>query len=229
MRPSVSFRRSQAFTVNEPNTALWLRLVELSAQDVPVEPFSPRALRRAIRPIAAMTAMGVTNGFVAARAALAEAGVALTFIREVPDTRVFAATWWISPERPAIGITERHRKPDIFWWNLIHEVGHIVLHPRRMTFLNLDDERSSHDPAEDEANAFAAETLFPGGSSDQIARVRSRQDLIIIASRLGIGVPSVAGRYGKLTGKWNIVSALRGSISDEDVAALEAAAEDPTI
>ena len=221
LHPSVSFRRSQAFTVDEPNTALWLRLVERSANDLPVAPFSPRLLRKVAQSIPAMTTMTVPNGFVAARAALAEAGVALTFIREVPRTRVCAATWWITAERPAIGITERHRRPDIFWFNLVHELGHIVRHPRRISFLNRDDTRDSTDPAEDEANAFAEETLFPGDSSQDIALARSQHDLIIIAARLGVGVPTVAGRYGNLTNNWRVASGLRETISDEDVVALE--------
>lgn len=223
MQPSVSFRRSQAFTIHEPNTALWLRLVELSARDVAVEPFSPRKLRAAAKSIPMMTTMTVTNGFVAARAALAEAGVALTFVREVPDTRICAATWWIDGDRPAIGITERHRRPDVFWFNLLHEIGHIVRHPRRMSFLDLDAQRD--DEAETEANDFAVEMLFPGDSSDSIARATSQRDVIIIAARLGIGVPMVAGRYGNLTKQWKLVSRLRESISDDDISELEAIAK----
>jgi HTH-type transcriptional regulator/antitoxin HigA len=224
-RPSVSFRRSQAFTIHEPNTALWLRLVERSANDVPVDPFNPRMLRKVAQTLPAMTTMTVPNGFIAARAALAEAGVALTFIREVPGTRVCAATWWITADRPAIGITERHRRPDIFWFNLIHEVGHIVQHARRTTFLNLDNVRDSTEPDEKEANAFADQLLFPGDSSWEIARVRSQQELILIAARLGIGVPTVAGRYANLTNKWGFASRLREKISDDDVTTLETIAE----
>ena len=222
LRPSVSFRRSQAFTVHEPNTALWLCLLERSARDLPVEPFNARKLRAVARSIPTMTTMTVPNGFVAARAALAEAGVALTFIREIPETRVCAATWWINGERPAIGITERHRRSDIFWFNLVHEIGHIARHPRRTSFLDLDIRRDAADPAEEEADSFAVDTLFPGKSSDLIAQARSQRELIIIAARLGIGVSVVAGRYGKLTEEWKLVSRLREQITDDDIATLEA-------
>lgn len=225
LRPSVSFRRSHAFTVHEPNTALWLCLLERSARDLPVEPFSTRKLRVAARTIPAMTTMTVPNGFVAVRAALAEAGVALTFVREVPETRVCAATWWIDGERPAIGVTERHRRADVFWFNLIHEVGHIVRHPRRASFLDLDVKRESADPAEQEANAFAIDTLFPDESSDLIANATTPHELIILAARLGVGVSVVAGRHGKLTGNWNTVSRLREAITDDDVAQLESIVE----
>jgi HTH-type transcriptional regulator/antitoxin HigA len=173
-----------------------------------------------------LTTMSVPDGFVAARALLAEAGVALTFVREVNDTRVCAATWWISGERPAIGITERLRKPDVFWFNLLHEIGHIVLHPRRTSYLNLDaDDRLTARPKV-RPDAYATDMLLSGDANDQIAQARSHQDLVLIAARLGIGVPSIAGRHGRLTQKWNVAGRLRGKITDDDIQSLETAVKD---
>jgi HTH-type transcriptional regulator/antitoxin HigA len=221
MQPRVSFRRSQAFTVAEENTALWLRLVERSAEQITMPPLSMRALRKVARALPRMTILSVTDGFVAARAALAQAGVALTFVSEIPGTRVCAATWWLDAERPAIGLTARYRKPDSFWFNLAHEIGHLVKHPRRMTFLDIDIDKQTQDPAEMEANDFAVDTLFPGDASQRIARAVSREDLVILAAHLGIGVAVVAGHYGYLTDRWNVASPLRGKITDDDIAELE--------
>jgi len=221
MRPRVSFRRSQAFAVAEQNTALWLRLVERSAENVKVSTFSTRTLRKVAPTLAAMTNFSVPDGFVAARAALAEAGVVLTFVREVPGTRVCAATWWLDADRPVIGLTERHRKPDVFWFNVVHEVGHIIRHPRRTTFLDLDSEKQSNNPIESEADAFAVEILAPGNARDRIAKAGSRQDLVLLAARLGIGIAIVAGQYAKLTDRWDIASPLRGKVTDEDLNELE--------
>ncbi|MEV4555723.1 hypothetical protein AB0K51_01850 [Kitasatospora sp. NPDC049285] len=75
-------------------------------------------------------------------------------------------------------------------------------------------------------NDFAVEMLFPGDSSDSIARATSHREMIIIAARLGIGVPMVAGRFGNLTKQWKLVGRLRESISDEDISALETIAKD---
>ena len=203
-QPRVSFRRSQAFTVAEQNTALWLRLVERSAERVAAPPLRVGALRAVARTIPAMTNLTIPDGFMAARAALAEAGVVLTFVREVPGTRVCGATWWLGPERPVIGLTERHRKPDIFWFNLLHEIGHIALHPRRTTFLDLDIEKTVDDPAEKQADAFAEQKLLPNDARVRIAQATSREQLLLLAARLGIGVTIVAGQHGHATGHWNI-------------------------
>ena len=222
IRRRVSFRRSQAFAVELSYQALWLRLVERSAeQHVDVPSLSLRELRKVSRTLPAMTAMSIADGFLAARTALLRAGVVLTFVREVPGTRMNAATWWLDAERPVIGITERHRKPDIFWFNLAHEVGHILKHPRRTTFLDIDSEKASQDPAELEADAFAVETLFPGDARERIARATNRQELVLLAAQLGVGVTVVAGNFANQTKDWKLASSLRGKITDADISELE--------
>ena len=105
MRRQVSFRRSQSFSVAEHNTALWLRLVERSAERVVTAPLDMRKVRKVAKTLPTMTNLSVTDGFLAIRAALAQAGVALTFVREVPNTRMNAATWWLDSDTPVIGMT----------------------------------------------------------------------------------------------------------------------------
>jgi len=221
LQPRVSFRRSQAFPVTEQNTALWLRLVERNAQNLGLPPLRDAALRKTTRTLPAMTTLTIPDGFTAARAALAEAGVALTFVREIPRTRVCGATWWLAADRPVIGLTARGRKPDIFWFNLLHEVAHILLHPRRTTFLDLDTEKTVSDPAEQQADALAEQTLLPDQSRAAIARATTREQLLLLATRLGVGVTIVAGHHGHATGQWHIGGSLRGKITDTDIDQLE--------
>lgn len=221
IQPRVSFRRSQAFTVGEQNTALWLRLVERSAERITVPPLRSGALRKVARTIPAMTNLTIPDGFTTARAALAEAGVVLTFVREVPGTRVCEATWWLGAERPVIGLTARGRKPDTFWFNVLHGIGHVVLYPRRTTFLDLDIEKSVNDKAEEEADAFAEHTLLSDDARALIARATTREQLLLLAARLGVGVTIVAGHHGHATGHWNVGGSLRGKITDTDIDMLE--------
>jgi HTH-type transcriptional regulator/antitoxin HigA len=225
VKPRVSFRRSQAFTVAEHNTALWLRLVERCAEKLEVSPFRTGALRKRAALIPSMTNLDIPNGFLAAQAALAEAGVVLVFVRQVPDTRVCAATWWLSADRPVIGITERQRRPDIFWFSLLHEIGHLVLHPRRTTFLDLEQEKGAacleNDPAEQEADDFAESVLLPPGADQLIRAATTRQDLTLLAAKLGIGGPIIAGQHGHMTNNWSVGAPLRGKITDEQIDELE--------
>ena len=223
LRPRVSFRRSQSFTVAGPNTALWLRLMERSAEASEVSPLRLSVLRKVAREVPKMTSLpSIEDGFAAAKDALAEAGVVLTFVRQVPGTRVGGATWWLAAERPVIGLTERNRKPDIIWFNLLHEIGHVLLHPKRTTFLDLEaDKLSADQTAEQEANRFAEQTLLSDAERAEIARATTREQLLRISARLGLGASIVAGQHGRVTNKWYIGGKLRGTITDDDIDALE--------
>ncbi len=221
MRPRVSFRRSQAFTVAEQNTALWLRLVDRCAASTQTAPFSLPALRRASRSIPGLTTLPITDGMLAARKILADAGVALVFVRQVPGTRVSAATWWVDARRPAVGLTERHKREDMLWFSLMHEIGHLLLHPRRETYLDLDEDKNEADGAEQQADRFAEDTLLPPGARKTVEQASSRQELAMLAASWGVGASVVAGCHGHLTGRWEIGGSLRRSISNEDVRDLE--------
>lgn len=220
MEPQASFRRSQSFRVETPNTALWLRLVEIKAANVPTQSFSPSKARKAAKELRSMTMLDLVDGFLAARAELAEAGVALAFVPQVPGTRVNAVTLW-NGDKPMIGLTERNRAKDIFWFNMAHEIGHVVLHPKRHTFLDLEEDKVKPSPAEREADEFAQTTLLPEDANAIIQAATTRADLALIASRLGVSMYVVAGRYGHLTKNWRLVGKDRVSISDEELAELD--------
>lgn len=231
LRPRVSFKRSQAYTVHGQNTALWLRLVERSAEELDVHAeYKTAKLRKAAAKIPAFTTMPFATGFEAAQAALAEAGVALVFVRQVPETRVCAATWWVG-DRPAIGITERHRRPDIFWFSLLHEIGHLLLHPKRTTFLDLEMDKSETAEAEKdeevEANDYAANVLFPKSARLRIAGAKTKQDLMFLAAELHLSVAIVAGQHGHLTSDWRTGGSLRTPFSDAELVKLEALSTAP--
>ncbi|GAB3047174.1 hypothetical protein GCM10027053_01240 [Intrasporangium mesophilum] len=225
LRPRTSFKRSQAYTVHGNNTAMWLRLVEHYAEqlDLPA-PYKPAVLRNAATKIPRYTTMPFTAGFEAAQTALAEAGVALIFVRQVADTRVCAATWWVD-DTPVIGITERGRRTDGFWFSILHEIGHILFHARRTTFLDLETDKheSTHtaDLAEAEASRYAEDTLIPDSARVRIATAKTKQDLLLLAAELNVSAAIVAGQHGHITQNWRTGGSLRTRFTEDDIARLE--------
>jgi HTH-type transcriptional regulator/antitoxin HigA len=221
IRPRVSFRRAQKFTVREQNTALWLRLVDRAASRQKVADFRPKALHKAARQLPALTQFPVVDGFLAARQVLAEVGVALVFVREVDETRLCGATWWLDARRPTIAVTERYKRTDSFWFNIMHEVGHVALHPKRETFVNIEKDKSVNDSAEAEANEYARNALI-GDALPQIVAAHTRDDFVRVARQLGIGVSIVAGQHANATKNYGgVAGRLRGTIGPDDVRALE--------
>lgn len=221
MRPRVSFRRSQAFEVEEPNTALWLRLVELQAERRAVPALNPTRLRRTATALPNYSTLPIVDGFDAARRALHDSGVALVFLATVPGTRVHAATWWFGADRPVIAITERQKRVDTFWFNLMHEVGHVLLHPRRHTFLDLEEQLKSDSGDEAEANDFAQRTLLGDHGRQALATITTRDELARFALDRGIALTIVAGQWAHLTGNYAAVARLRVKITDQNIKELE--------
>lgn len=220
--PRVSFRRSQHFTVDEPNTALWLRLVELKAKPEIARDLNVTALKKTAQALPRLSTLPIADGFLAARDALAAAGVSLVFVPEIPRSRICAATWWFGSDRPVIGLTGRHKRVDTIWFNLMHEVGHILLHPKRSSFLDLDDEMKANDGAEREANAYAEQSLIPRRYDEQILAADSRLDLARLASEIGVGLSVVAGQYAHRVNSsrpdaYRFVAKDRLSITDKEL------------
>ena len=220
VRPRVSFRRAQQFEVAEPNTALWLRLVELKAQPDKAEDLNIAALKRVAALLPRMSALPIVDGFAAARDSLAKAGVSLVFVPEIMSTRICAATWWFGSDRPVIGITGRHKGVDTLWFNLMHEIGHILLHPRRSSYLDLDDDMKASDGAEQEANKFAQAALVPTEQLPRLLSASTPQDLALLASELNVGLPVVAGQYAfyvHTPSAYKAVGKIRSKITDPEL------------
>ncbi|MHA6783343.1 HigA family addiction module antitoxin [Pseudonocardia saturnea] len=221
MKPRVSFRRAQKFTVKERNTALWLRLVDRGAKGQHTTDLRPRALRQAVSELRGLTRLPLVEGFLAARQVLSETGVVLLFVPEIEGTRLCGATWWLDARRPVIAVTQRYRKTDSFWFNVFHEIGHVILHPKRETFLNIAHDKSANDGAEEEANDYARDLLI-GSSLGTILAANSRDDFIRVARHLGVSVSIIAAQYARAKKDYaGIAAKLRSSIEESDIARLE--------
>lgn len=209
LTPVAAFRRSQKHKIDPYATALWLRLAEVKAGEMTVPPLRIGALRKAAAQLPPLTRLSFRDGFRRAQQILGAAGVRLLFVEEIDRTRVCGATRWLSADRPLIALTNRHKYADIFWFSLLHEVGHILLHPRRATFVEIDGDHRDDDTAETQADDFAAELLLPQIFNATVRSFTSSAAVRSLAASQNIGDNIVAGRHGTLTGQWRVFGALR--------------------
>lgn len=158
-----------------PLNVAWLKkLVELSVQD---------------------------NGPAMARELLFKHGITLVVEPQIPGMKVDGAAFLIG-EMPVIGLTLRNDCLDSFWFTLLHEVAHVILHYRTglasgfFDGVEIDQEENLIDDLEAEANRFASNLLIP----DEIwkrspARIAKTSDPIErFAKQLGISPAIVFGR-----------------------------------
>jgi HTH-type transcriptional regulator/antitoxin HigA len=93
---------------------------------------------------------------------LLENGIVLVVERQIPGMRVDGAAF-LADEVPVIGMTTLRDTIDNFWFTLLHEVAHIVLHYRTGLASGFFDdiEAPELDEFEKEANLFASSLLIP--------------------------------------------------------------------
>lgn len=195
----VAFRRSTTKTPNEYATLLWLRLCVRAARELDCQVYRRDALIELIPQLRSLTQREPKTWFTELPALCAEAGVAVVFERSMTATHLSGATRWLTPEKVMVALSDRFKRIDHFWFAFFHELGHVLHHGKRLTFLDDDPARDAGRSAEeDEANRFAADTLIPPHLSADYQRLRARPkpftNIEAFAARAGIAEGIVVGR-----------------------------------
>jgi HTH-type transcriptional regulator / antitoxin HigA len=218
------FRRAQHLPVSAFATATWLRLGELQTARHRLPAYDAEKLRGDLVRLRSLSSRPDAEGFTEARHELARCGVALAFVHGVAESRACGATRWITSSRPLIVLSDRYQFRDSLWFSLLHEIGHLLRHQKRRTFVDLADDGDDNDGLEAEANEFAAETLVPRTYREALSSANTPAQLRALADEVGVDVSVIAGQRGHLTSDWSKVQRLRKKL---DVAALARAAETP--
>lgn len=160
-----AFRRSTVLEPDDYATAVWMRQAELKARDLHCAPFSRAALTELLPRLRALTVKDPTVWLTELPRLCAQAGVAVVFVPAPPKTHVSGVTRWLTPDKVGVALSDRFKRDDHFWFTVFHELGHVLLHGKRLTFI--DDTRRNPDTtpegdrSEAEADAFASEVLVP--------------------------------------------------------------------
>lgn len=137
------------------------------------------------------------DGPAQAKEMLAEQGITLVIEPQISGMRVDGAAFLID-EHPVIGLTLRLDTVDNFWFTLMHEMGHVILHYRTGLASGFFDdfENLEIDEIEEEANRFAQNMLIPDAiwnkSPARIAKIAEPVEKL--ATQLGIAPAIIFGR-----------------------------------
>ena len=217
LSPQASYKRSQKFEIDPYATALWLRLTELEAERLlpTASEYDVSALKATAHQLPALTRLPIREGFRRAQELLAGAGVLLVFVPELDKTRITGASRWLHATHPVIALTGRHKFLDVFWFALFHEMGHVLLHPKRATYLDVEKERGvddNHDQLETAANKYAESLLMQDENRAELLGVEDGQELIALADRLSLAPSVLAGQYAFASGDWRKFGKLRQAV-----------------
>jgi len=206
-QPAFRIGKGGATSTKPRAVASWLRMGELIAQKIPCKPFDRAKLESSLDEIRAMTIMRPEEFQEKLTKLLAECGVALVIVPHFPGTKAHGATFWIGRDKAVLMLTIRGRWADIFWFSLFHELGHILLHNRRQTFIEDGNTPSDLEEQEKEADAFAADQLIPPADYERFVKHGDfyPNSIARFASKLGIDAGIVVGRLqhdGLLPPNW---------------------------
>ncbi|MFF9601728.1 ImmA/IrrE family metallo-endopeptidase [Streptomyces sp. NPDC014684] len=193
-----AFRRSTVTSPDEYATAVWLRSAEREAREMECTPYQREALQDLLPQLRALSLEEPHTWPEKLPALCAQAGVAVIFSPAFKKTHLSGATRWLTPDKVMIALTDRYKKDDRFWFTVFHEIGHVLLHGKRLTFLDENPLDGDADPAEEEANTFAANVLIPPQDLPAYEALRRRPkpftNIERFAAQAGISPGIVVGR-----------------------------------
>ncbi|MFA5729682.1 MAG: ImmA/IrrE family metallo-endopeptidase [Candidatus Paceibacterota bacterium] len=156
------------------------------------------------------------NGPILAQEYLKDHGIILVIEPHFPKTRLDGAAILLNNDNPVIGLTLRHDRLDNFWFTLMHELAHIVLHYDQeinLFYDELDDIKGFDiNIKEQEADSLASEVLVPSNKWE-ISAARLLPSSIAansLAKELGVHVAIIAGKIRYEGGKWSYLNSIIG-------------------
>ncbi len=189
----VAFRRSAKFEIDDGALAAWLRAGVLEADRIKSQPYSRESFLGCLTEARILTQEPPEIFQPRLTELCAGAGVAVVFVPELPGSRANGATQWLGPSKALIQLSLRYRTDDQLWFTFFHEAAHVLLHGKRVIFLEGDRHEGDE---ENEANRWAADFVIPPGA---YATVRSwgrytRAALTDYANYIGIAPGILVGR-----------------------------------
>ena len=173
----------------------WLRAGEVLAQRSDCKQYSLSVFQENLREIRLLTRQSPVDVWSQVCKLCSDAGVALALVPELPKTRVYGFTRWLTPSKALIQLSLRYKTDDILWFTFFHEAAHIILHGKKEIFIEF---RGVDSPKEEEANQWASNFLIsPSDWQTFIDRIPLRPDLSHIrrfSEEIGVANSIVLGR-----------------------------------
>jgi HTH-type transcriptional regulator / antitoxin HigA len=189
-----AFRSSQTFQSKVGALSAWLRQGEIEAERLQCAPWNPDGFRTHLNQIRVFCKTKDPKYFLPRlRRLCAEVGVAVVFVRAPSGCTASGATRFFSENKAMIILSFRYLSDDHFWFTFFHEVGHLLLHKKNLTFI--DGEESVEDNMEKEANDFSERVLIPHDRHDELMDLKpNRESIIRFAYSVGVSAGIVVGQ-----------------------------------
>lgn len=194
-----AYRTSKAFASDPGAVAAWLRIGEVGAERVECQPYDRSGLVALLPRLRVMTQERDPNvWFPRLVGECASVGVAVVAEPEIKGARINGAARWLTSTKALVQLSLRHKWSDTMWFTFFHEVGHVLEHSKKETFIN---DAGHHSGVEQEADAFSSQLLIGRQHEPELATLNTLEDVRDFAQRIGVGPGIVVGRL-QHDGRW---------------------------
>ena len=195
---SIHFRRSIKENVSKESIFTWLRRGETKVSNMVTVNYNKKKLKKQLPYLRSLTKTSPDIFQKEIIKTCAKTGVAITFIPELPNTYINGATFWLNSKKAALLLSLRYKTNDHLWFSFFHELGHILLHENKESFVDLEKSllAPEEQTKEEQANRFAEDILIPPDAWDTFRRKSpfSKEKILSFANEVDIAPGIVVGR-----------------------------------
>lgn len=144
-------------------------------------------------------------------AILRKIGIALIYLPALSGMKADGAVFSLSSGNPVVGLSLRFPRLDNFWFTLMHELAHVVLHAEMLSNpIFVDVETANESTIEIAANKLAKESFVNRSSWRNCEPKYQTGDSVVraFAQKNGIHPSIVAGMLRRETGDYSRYSAI---------------------
>jgi len=194
----IAYRASLVFEKAAGPVAAWLRQGEQVASQLDCHPYDAKRFRALLEELRALTQEPDPGVFLPRLIAqCTEAGVAVVVCPAPKGCPASGVTRWLSADKALLMLSLRYKSNDHFWFTFFHEAAHLLLHRKRMMFLEVTKD-GLDGKEEAEADAFARDWLIPPEAAKALPMLdRTEPAIRAYAQQLGIAPGIVLGRMQK--------------------------------
>lgn len=189
-----AYRMSESANKAFGSIAAWLRFGEIQAHTLECEDYSKDVFKKNLESLRTLTLESDPRVFVPDMQVLcAEAGVAVVFAPTPRGCPASGATRWLAPNKALLMLSLRYKTNDHLWFTFFHEAAHILLHRKKLMFL--ENTKNGNGKEEAEANQFASDLLIPSEHFELLRTLaNNKAEVSQFASKMGIPPGIVVGR-----------------------------------
>ena len=188
------FKKSEKCRVDERNLRTWIIIAQYRGEQATVSgKFSKEGAVEAARIIANEANLGVLTESRICEI-LSGAGIAYVVEPKLEGCPVDAYSVMLK-EHPAIAVTHRHNNMQKLIFDILHELGHILLHMADKEYCGFisSSDYVSDESIEKEANAFARDMLIPPATWKKILGISLTS---AIPNNICLQIGEAALKYG---------------------------------